>query len=257
MEENDMRQEIAALKAEKADLLKKNQELEGICLQKDRFFSIIAHDLKSPFNVVLGFTQLLVDEAQDMTTERIKEFAGMIHVSASNAVGLLTNLLDWSRSKTGAMVPELNQIILWYSLNNVLENFFEAAVKRNISIKLDIPKEFLVIADKNMLASILRNLISNAMKFTNDDGYIKISAKVVDKFIEIAVKDSGIGMDAEIIKRLFLFEGQSGRKGLHGEQSTGLGLSLCREFIEKQRGKIWVESEENVGSTFFFTIPKG
>jgi two-component system sensor histidine kinase/response regulator len=238
------------------EIKQKNEQLQTINAEKDKFFSILAHDLKSPLSAFLGATQILTEEIQNMTLEKIKEIAISMKESASNIFGLLENLLEWSRLKRGMMgfTPEtfnMKQIIT--ASIGVLT---ESARKKEITIDYSLPEDIIINADLHMFETVIRNLVSNSIKFTPKYGAIIISATITeDNNTEVKISDTGIGMDKELISRLFLLNEKTSRKGTEGEPSTGLGLLLCNEFIEKHRGKIWVESESGKGSTFCFIIP--
>jgi len=234
----------------------KNELLQTINAEKDKFFSILAHDLKGPLSAFLGATQILTEEIQNMTLEEIKEIAISMKESASNIFGLLENLLEWSRLKRGMMdfIPEtfnMKQIIT--ASIGVLT---ESARKKEITIDYSLPEDITINADLHMFETVIRNLVSNSIKFTPKYGEINISATITeDNNTEVKISDTGIGMDKELISRLFLLNEKTSRRGTEGEPSTGLGLLLCNEFIEKHGGKIWVESEAGKGSTFGFIIP--
>jgi len=234
----------------------KNELLQTINAEKDKFFSILAHDLKGPLSAFLGATQILTEEIQNMTLEEIKEIAISMKESASNIFGLLENLLEWSRLKRGMMdfIPEtfnMKQII-----TASIEVLTESARKKEITIDYSLPEDITINADLHMFETVIRNLVSNSIKFTPKYGEINISATITeDNNTEVKISDTGIGMDKELISRLFLLNEKTSRRGTEGEPSTGLGLLLCNEFIEKHGGKIWVESEAGKGSTFGFIIP--
>jgi len=234
----------------------KNEELQKLNAEKDKFFSIIAHDLRSPFNGFLGLTQIMVEELSSLSREELQDIAVSLQNSATNLFRLLENLLEWARIKQGLIPfnPEIVQLFIVVDKSTAI--MVEPAKNKGIEIANDIPKGLEVFADSNILQTIIRNLISNAVKFTHKGGKISISAKfTVDKSIEISVKDNGIGMSPKMIDHLFRLDIQTGRKGTEGESSSGLGLLLCKEFIEKHGGKLWIESEEGKGSVFYFTIP--
>jgi signal transduction histidine kinase len=234
----------------------KNEELQRLSSEKDKFFSIIAHDLRSPFYGFLGLTELLVEELPVMSFNESKRIAVNLNDSAVATFRLLENLLEWSRMEQG-LIPFKQEIFqLLPVIDECLSAIWELAKNKGIEIKSDISSELYVYADRNMLQTVIRNLVSNALKFTDNDGEILISAKsALVNNIEISIKDSGIGMKQEIIENLFKLHVNTSRPGTKGEPSTGLGLLLCKEFVEKNGGKIWVESEENIGSEFHFTIP--
>jgi PAS domain S-box-containing protein len=243
------------LKAEE-EIKLKNDELRHINAEKDKFFSIIAHDLRGPFNGFLGFTNLLAEKLPDFTQGEIQNIAVSMRNSATNLFQLLENLLEWARMQQGFTNFEPNALQLLPFVTTTLQPLLDSANKKGIELIIHIPESLQVFADENMLASTIRNLASNAVKFTPAGGKVSISAKATpDGKIEISVKDSGIGMDAEIVHNMFKLDVSISRKGTDGEPSTGLGLLLCKDFIEKHGGRIWAESEEGKGSAFCFTLP--
>jgi signal transduction histidine kinase len=233
----------------------KNEELQKLNAEKDKFFSIIAHDLRSPFNGFLGLTQLMAEELPTMTIDQLQKIAVSMRNSASKLFNLLENLLEWSRIKQGLIpfVPvnlELSQLI-----KDSTEIILENADKKDINLSIDIPDNCIVFADKNMLQTIVRNLVSNAVKFTARGGKINITAKSLSSdTVEVSINDTGIGMKKEFLENIFRIDTDTNRKGTEGEPSTGLGLLLCKEFVEKHGGKIWAESEEGKGSIFKFSL---
>ena len=238
------------------ELKLKNDELRHINAEKDKFFSIIAHDLRGPFNGFLGFTRLMVEDLPDLTQGEILKFAVSMRNSATNLFQLLENLLEWSRSQRGLTNFEPESFLLKSMIVESLHTLMDAAHKKGVCISFEIQEDLGVFADEYMLASTIRNLASNAMKFTKKGGNVSIAAKTVSgNSVEISVRDTGIGMSSTMVEDLFRLDVQTNRKGTDGEPSTGLGLLLCKDFIEKHGGKIWVESEEGKGSTFRFTLP--
>ena len=238
------------------ELKLKNDELRHINAEKDKFFSIIAHDLRGPFNGFLGFTNLLAEELPDFTQSEIQKIAVSMRNSATNLFQLLENLLEWSRSQRGLTNFEPESFLLKSMIVESMHTLMDAAHKKGVCISFEIQEDLGVFADEYMLASTIRNLASNAMKFTKKGGNVSIAAKTVSgNSVEISVRDTGIGMSSTMVEDLFRLDVQTNRKGTDGEPSTGLGLLLCKDFIEKHGGKIWVESEEGKGSIFFFTIP--
>jgi len=234
----------------------KNEQLLKLNTEKDKFFSIIAHDLRGPFSGFLGFTQIMAEELHSLTIDQIQVFSVQMKDSASNLYHLLENLLHWSRMQQGLIPFEPKEMELSPIIKVSIDILLESAKNKGIEITSDIPNKTEVFADENMLQTIIRNLVSNAVKFTPKGGFIRVSAKATgDKNIEISIKDTGIGMNQAMVDNLFRLDVQTSRKGTEGEPSTGLGLLLCLEFIEKHGGKIWVESTEGVGSTFYFTVP--
>ena len=220
------------------------------------FFSIIAHDLRSPLNGFLGLTQIIVEELPNLTSNEIRDFTFSMKKSATNLAGLIENLLEWARMQQGLIPFDPKPVELLRVVDGSMIIILESAKSKEIEISYDIPKDLVVFADDNMLQFVIRNLVSNAVKFTHKGGKIGVSAKATnDKRVEISIKDTGIGMNNAMVDHLFRLDSQINRKGTEGEPSSGLGLMLCKEFIEKQGGKIEVESKEGKGSIFYFTIP--
>ncbi len=234
----------------------KNEELQRLNAEKDKFFSIIAHDLKSPFNAFLGFTQLMVQDLPSLELENIQEIAVLMRNSASNLYRLLENLLQWSRLQRGMIVLNPQQFQASPKISGSMQPVIEIASKKGVEIVFSIPEDLTIYADINMLESVVRNLASNAVKFTNKGGKVLISGRSVnDNLVEISIKDTGIGMNPEMLDKLFRIDEFTCRQGTDGEPSTGLGLILCKDFIDRHGGKIWAESTEGMGSTFYFTLP--
>ena len=237
-------------------ICQQNQELRKLNAEKDKFFSIIAHDLRSPLNGFLGLTQLMADDLSGMTLAEIQEIAVRMRNSANNLFHLLENLLKWSQLQRGLTTFIPTSFLLMPKIAESLELVLEPANKKGIEISYYVPEDLSVFADGNMLESTIRNLVSNAVKFTANGGKITITAKQIDgNPAKISIKDNGIGMSRAIVDNLFQLDVQTNRQGTDNEPSTGLGLIICRDFIEKHGGKLWVESEEGKGSTFSFTIP--
>ena len=244
------------IQAEK-EIKLKNDQLLKLNAEKDKFFSIISHDLRSPFNGFLGLTQIMAEELSSFTMPEIQNIAVTMRDSATNLFRLLENLLHWAKMQQGLIPfnPEIIQLIS--VVDESIEMLNVASKSKKIKITYEISKEIAVFADSNMLKTVFRNLISNAIKFTHKGGKIHISAKITSNDrVEISVNDSGSGMDSSMIENLFRLDAQINRKGTDGELSTGLGLVLCKEFIEKSGGKFWVKSEESKGSTFSFTLKR-
>jgi signal transduction histidine kinase len=229
--------------------------LSKINATKDKLFSIIAHDLRSPFNCILGFTDLLIENFKDYEDAEVEEFLGNISLSAKNTLILLDNLLNWAKSKTGQINVEPEKL----ALSSVIEEVFElssiSAKDKNIVLNYVYSEEIIISADLNMLKAIIRNLISNAIKFTNPDGQIFVTASKKDMFVEIAVSDNGVGMDETTRNKLLNPDTHETALGTAGEKGSGLGLMLCKEFVEKQGGEIWVQSVLGKGSVFRFSLP--
>ena len=250
--------DISQRKKIEKDLAIKNEELSETVAEKDKFFSIISHDLRSPFNGFLGLTQMMADGLPNMTLDEIQTVAISMRKSAANLYRLLENLLEWSRMEQGLIPFSPIKMKLDEIVGQSVQTLLEPAKNKNISIAFNIPDDIEIFADSNTIEAVIRNLVSNAIKFTTNGGKVGISAKITDqKSIEISVKDTGIGMKPEILDKLFQITGNISRKGTDDEPSTGLGLFLCKGFIEKHGGSIWAESEEGKGSVFHFSIPIG
>ena len=223
---------------------------------KDRFFSIIAHDLKNPFNGLIGLSSLLNMKAESMETEDVKRYSKIIHHSTLQVYGLLENLLDWSLSQMGGKNLNPENINLDLLVEKNLDLADASAKKKSIRIVNRIAPEISIWADFNSINTVLRNLINNAIKYTPQSGEIIVDATVYEEYVEVMVKDNGVGISEEQLDKLFVFNEQVSTKGTSNEGGSGLGLVLCKDFIEKNNGKIWVESSLNVGTSFFFSIPK-
>jgi PAS domain S-box-containing protein len=242
-------------KAEEA-LKRSELRLKELNATKDKFFSIIAHDLRSPFNSFLGMTQIMTTDLPSLSTTQLQEITISMSKSASNLHRLLENLLQWSQVQNETMPFSPEPLNLSDSLKFSLELMAEAARIKEVSIEAKIPGNLIVFADSNMLQTVLRNLISNSVKFTRKGGKVSVSARSIDdRSVAISVQDTGIGMSEELADSLFRIDVKSSRPGTEGEPGTGLGLLLCREFVEKHGGTIRADSREGHGSTFTFILP--
>jgi PAS domain S-box-containing protein len=249
----DVTKQKMALKA----LKESESSLKKLNAEKDRFFSIIAHDLRSPFSSLLGISELMVENLQRLSKNEIEDFAIHIRNSATKTYQLLENLLEWAKNQSG-LIPFKPELLIFNSIaEDCILILQEQLQSKGISITSDIPSKFELFADKNMLLAVIRNLISNAIKFTPKGGKIKIGAIINQNGdIEISVDDTGIGMSKDLADNLFRIDFKTSRPGTDGETSSGFGLLLCKDFIEKHSGQIWVKSDVGIGTTFFFTIPK-
>ena len=248
-------EEAGKLVSLNAQLEVSEQKLEELNAAKDRLFSIIGHDLKNPFYVITSTAEILNEDYDILTDKEKKDFIDAIGSTSSCAQKLLENLLHWARMQTGRMeyLPEILQ--LKRMVDNSIQLLSSQAMKKNINLIYDIDGSLIVSADKNMLDTILRNLISNAIKFTNPEGTVTVCAEENAEFVHVMVKDNGIGMSESDLKKLFRIDVNNCEIGSSKEKGTGLGLILCKEFVEKHSGKIWVESVVGEGSVFNFTIP--
>jgi signal transduction histidine kinase len=235
-------------------LKKSEQQLRELNAAKDKFFSIIAHDLKNPFAALLGCADLLVQS--EPLTEDQKDLAETINMASQQAYDLLQNLLKWSRSQLGHLSCEPESFDICAAVNKTMLLLKNNADNKNIRLISEIEENTLVFADPDMTITIVRNLISNAVKYTSSGGSITVSAKDQGNAWEISVSDTGVGITPEDIKKLFRIDVKHSTHGTAKEEGTGLGLNLCKEFAEKSGGKIGVQSEVGKGSRFYFTLPK-
>ncbi len=233
-----------------------NNELQKANADKDRLFSIIAHDLRSPFNGFIGLTKIMLENAQELKPSELLEISKRLNDSAKNIYKLLENLLEWSlvQKQKGNFDPQ--SFNLYPVVTQNIEVIKEKALQKGISVVNKINRELWVIGDMRMVNTVIRNLLSNAIKFTKGGGTITLDSSLLQgNMVEVAVKDTGMGMTQDQMNGLFVSAGSGGSKGTEGEKSTGLGLILCKEFTEQNGGKLRVESREGVGSDFFFSLP--
>jgi len=243
------------LQNKNAALEERQHHIEYLNASKDKFFSIIAHDLKNPFNAIIGFSEILQDEIKSGDTAKMENYTGLINSSAVQTYRLLENLLEWANSQRGKMPFNPVPVNLSQLFSEEILVLNEIAFRKSITLKSSFPDNLTIMADKNMIKTILRNLISNAIKFTNKNGNVNAGASVTDNNVEISVCDSGIGMTEETMAMLFRLDVNLSTRGTENEKGTGLGLVLCKEFVEKHGGKIWAESIPGNGSTFKFILP--
>lgn len=230
-------------------------QLRELNATKDKFFSIIAHDLKSPFTAIIGYTELLEEQIKQKNFEALGKYAEVIRNSSWRAMDLLSNLLEWSRLQIGMMVfkPQITEIS--ELINDTKALLSDSSQQKSIDVRVNVPEKFTVFADISMIKATLRNLLSNAIKFSNPGGQINIEAKHRDHVSEISVSDNGVGIKKNTLQKLFHIEESVSTHGTQGEEGTGLGLLLCHDFVRKHGGKIRVESEVGKGSRFVFTLP--
>lgn len=247
--------DITELKKAETEIKLKNEKLLKANSEKDKFFSIIAHDLKSPFSSIIGFSDLLIEQISTKDYSGIDKYAEIIQQSANSAMDLLMNLMEWAQSQTGRMEFNPEYFELAELINNTQLLLIGASEQKSISLSKIVHSKALVLADKKMISTVLRNLISNAIKFTHPKGKISISVEEMEDELLVSVSDNGIGISKEDSKKLFKIDESYSTPGTKNEKGTGLGLILCKEFVEKHSGKIWVESEVGKGSTFKFSLP--
>jgi signal transduction histidine kinase len=232
-----------------------NQQLQALNATKDKFFSIIGHDLKGPLNSLTSFSGLLINHTDKLSIEEIQMLAKDFDKSLKNLSTLLNNLLEWSRSQTGNIEFKPETFDITSLLKENKELLGTQAQNKRISVLVDLNGEVLVNAHKHSLNTVVRNLISNAIKFTPEGGLIKMGLKKHESEILVSIADTGVGMGPDVISKLFRIDAKHTTKGTANEKGTGLGLILCKDFVEKNGGKLWVESEEGKGSLFCFTVP--
>jgi len=253
--------DITNLKLTEEKVTQQNTELTKLNATKDKFFSIIAHDLKSPFNTMLGFSNLLVEKFDSYEIEKQKRFIGILNNDIHNTYKLLENLLMWSQSQNGTIDFKPEKENLYLLAVEIIDLLSQMAENKGITVTNKMSSNIFVNVDKYMLATIIRNLISNAIKFTPKGGTIEIGVdtslgvSLNQNSIQIYVKDSGIGIKPEKQDKIFSISENTSTKGTENETGTGLGLILCKEFVEKHEGEIWIESREGAGSKFIFTLP--
>ena len=248
---NDLREAEARDREHVAELEKSNNE-------KDTFYSVLAHDLRSPFNSLLGLTHVLAKDFSTLAPPDIKRINTSVNNSARKLYNLVESLLEWSRTQRGVMTFEPETVNLGRQIESVLQPLGGMMDEKFISMSQEVTDGLVVYADKHMLETILRNLIMNSIKFTEKGGKVAVSARPAGgEMILVTVSDTGIGMDPGLASRIFNLDSQNTRLGTSGETGTGLGLIICKEFVKKQGGRIWLQSIEGRGSTFYFTLPVG
>lgn len=231
------------------------EKLAELNATKDKFFSIIAHDLRSPISTLISLSEILRTETEYLTPEQKNEILNSLFDLSKNYLKLLDNLLQWSQIQTGRMKARPSLFNINQMIREVVAIYIPNASEKGITI-IEMPGEYMdVWADRDMIRTVLRNLINNAVKFTAKNGVITISAERAGKEVLVDVKDTGTGMADTVLNRLFRLENAYSSRGTDNERGTGLGLILCKEFVEQNGGRINVVSEEGKGSTFSFTIP--
>lgn len=231
------------------------KKLIDLNASKDKFFSIIAHDLKNPFNSLIGLSEIILQDYKELSLDQIINTVTSIHKSARSAYGLLQNLLEWARSQTSSLEFKPTDFSIRHLTEEAIFPLMATSEKKKITIDIDIDSKIGVYGDENMIKTVIRNLVSNALKFTHSGGNIFITSKAEEKFCTVQVRDTGIGIEKDKIPLLFRIDKHYTRRGTSGETGTSLGLILCKEFVEKNGGEIGVNSVEKKGTEFFFTVP--
>jgi len=249
-------QDITKRKKFEEQLIKYTEELKLLNAAKDQFFSIISHDLRNPFNSLLGLTEYIAHSYDEMTPLEIKSSVSNVYNSSKQVYNLILNLLEWSMIQSGRLSVNKSIINLAELGTEVMNLYVESANHKQLKLVNNMEQDILVYADKYMIDTIIRNFVSNSIKFTRPGGRITVKGIINGDNAEVSVTDTGVGISPEDQKNLFRIDEQTRRDGTANEKGTGLGLILCKEFIEKNNGVLWVESEENNGSRFSFTVPR-
>ncbi|GGF05831.1 hypothetical protein GCM10011518_13830 [Flavobacterium limi] len=234
---------------------KQDHKIRKLLDDKNQFFSIISHDLRGPVGAAASLSELLAEDIEKYSREEIREISEMLYQSNKNSYKLLENLLEWSRVQTGMITFSPEKIILNTLIEENIELNKNAALNKNIQLSFEPSGLIEVEADKNMIDTVVRNLLNNAIKFTDKNGKVEIRLLKTDRKVEISITDNGIGIPDDIKDKLFQINRKVIQKGTENETGSGLGLLLCSEFIHLHRGKIWAESNGGNGSTFKFTLP--
>lgn len=252
---NEISNKNKLLKIQADTLELRNNQLHELNSTKDKLFSIISHDLRSPFSAMLGFQDILVNHYNEFEDLERQNMLGHLHTTTNQVYWLVENLLNWARIQTHSIQYHPVEFKIKELIQKKIALYENSSKLKDITIKEQIPDELIAFADINMLNTILRNLINNAVKFTRPGGSVLISARLDEQMIRVSVRDTGTGMTNEQLESLFQLEKTKSQQGTNGEAGSGLGLILCKEFVEKNNGTISVESEVGIGSTFSFTIP--
>jgi signal transduction histidine kinase len=247
--------DVTLQKKNEIQILKIAEDLKKINDTKDKFVSIIAHDVRTPIIALIGYAEILAEDIEELQKSEIKEFASSIVEISKQTIGLLSNLLEWSRLQTGGIEFHPSNIDAYSISENTVALLTSNAEQKNISLINEIEKEAFVLADGNMMQSIFNNLVTNAIKFTNRNGKIILRSKEFGNKICFSIRDNGVGMDDNQKSMLFEMNKSFTTPGTTNEKGSGLGMILCKDFIEKHGGEIWVDSASGNGSEFFFTIP--
>jgi signal transduction histidine kinase len=237
------------------ELTENTEKLESTNKEKDKFFSVLAHDLRGPLTAIMGMVDLMADKETKLGEKLMQEMASAMKVSVHSTNILLDNLLDWASLQRGLKAVHPKNTTYGELMALEMPTLIVQAANKNITIIDDIPEITPLKADPILVQSVFRNLITNAIKFTPTNGTIRLTSYISDDGrLIFSIVDSGIGMDNQLLKHIFEFGPRSQRPGTDGESSNGMGLMICKEFVEKHGGRIWVESVVNKGSTFSFCL---
>ena len=248
--------DISIRKKVEEDLKKSKENLIKLNETKDRFLSIVSHDLRTPFSSILGFTELLLND-DSLTDKERKEYINFIRESSNSMLSLVNSLLDWNRLQSGRIQFEPEKTYVYSIIENSINSLAGAALRKKIALRSTVSKEIQIFVDENLISQVFNNLISNAIKFTNSNGTISISVRPSERlrFLEFSIQDTGVGIKAADVKKLFSVDSKFTKEGTSGEKGSGMGLNIVNDIIQKHGGSIWVESEPGKGSNFKFTLP--
>jgi len=247
--------DITALIKSKNEIININKELQIVNENKDRFFSILAHDLRSPFNSILGFSEILETEFDEMDTPTVKQCVSGIYISSKSVFGLLENLLAWGGLQNNRFDLRIEKLNICKVIDEAYLLHLLVAKNKHIELSIHLPDNCNVKADRNMIFAIIRNLVSNAIKFTPQKGNIILSATKVGSTLEVLIEDNGTGMTEDQISSIYNKEIHESTKGTDGEKGTGLGLTLCKEFLNKNHSELNIDSKVGKGTKCWFTLP--
>ena len=252
----DLKKAKKTISLQKEEIENHREQLKAINASKDKFFSIIAHDLRNPIAGFLNLTEILTHNFDVFTEKESKEFIEVMNQASKQLYNLLENLLQWSRAQTGSITYEPKFVPVKKMVDETIDALMINIENKKIKININVNEKTVVYVDENMITTVIRNLLSNAIKFSNPDGIISIRCLSSEEFVELSVIDNGVGINKEDLSKLFRIDQHITTLGTSAEKGTGLGLILCKEFVEKNKGKIWAESDLNKGSAFIITLPK-
>ncbi len=247
--------DISERKRAEVEIENKTKQLQHLLREKDKFFSIIAHDLKSPMSGLLSLSKMFADDVETLTIKDLRNVASAMYKSSERLFALMENLLQWAFMQQGVMEYSPRAHNLEGLIQAGIDPLISVSDQKQIALRSSIPDDLIVLADARMITTVIRNLVSNALKYSDSGGSVDIAAIPDQGMVRVSVQDSGMGMDQPTLDRVFALDRKASRPGTRGESGTGLGLVLCKEFVEKHGGRIWAQSEPGLGTTFYFTVP--
>ncbi len=250
-----LQKEIKRKKKAEEKIKKQARELQELIINKDKFFSIIAHDLRAPFNYLLGFSKVLKNKVSERTLDEIEKISGIIHDATKNTFDLLQNLLNWAQIQTGTLELKPEKFDLAEVANETMELFHNFSADKDIELRNEIEIGSFTYSDKNIISTVMRNLVNNAIKFTSPGGKVYVKSVKSENQWVVSVLDTGVGIKPGNLDKIFRMDMKISTVGTGNEKGSGLGLLLSKELVEKNGGKIWVESEPGKGTEFYFTVP--